>query len=112
MALFLLVFLASGSPWSSPAVALLAGLVFGLTDTNPRADLTSKASRWMLKISVVGLGFGMNLHTVFEVGRASLVFTGCGIVLGVGLGLLLGRLAKVSLNASLLVGVGTAICGG
>jgi len=112
LAVFVLALVLSGSPWSSPAIALLLGLVFGLANWNPRADLTSKASKWMLKISVVALGFGMNLHTVFEVGRASLVFTGCGILFGVLLGLGLGRAMNVSPNAALLVGVGTAICGG
>jgi uncharacterized membrane protein YadS len=63
-------------------------------------------------MSVVALGFGMNIHTVFQAGKASLLFTGCGIILGMLLAFLIGRVLHVSTNASVLVGVGTAICGG
>ncbi len=102
----------SATPWSSPGLGLLLGLFFGLSDLNPSVPLTARTSKWMLKASVVGLGFGMDIHAVFRTGRASLLYTGCGIALGVLLGLTLGRALGVSRKAAFLIAVGTAICGG
>jgi uncharacterized integral membrane protein (TIGR00698 family) len=111
-ALFAAVLIYSSTPWSSPGLALLLGLFFGLSNLNPSISLTARSSRWMLKASVVGLGFGMDIHAVFRTGQASLLYTGCGITLGVLLGLILGRLLSVPANAAFLIAVGTAICGG
>jgi uncharacterized integral membrane protein (TIGR00698 family) len=61
---------------------------------------------------VVGLGFGMDIHAVFKTGEVSLLFTGFGIAFGVLLGVTLGKMLSVSRNATFLVAVGTAICGG
>lgn len=110
--MFAAVTVCSATPWSSPGVALLLGLSFGLCNLNPAAGLTAAGSKWMLKASVVGLGFGMNIGAVFRTGQATLLYTGWGIALGVLLGLTLGRALSVSRNAAYLIAVGTSICGG
>ena len=48
----------------SPAVSLALGLAYGLTLQNPYQSQTRGLSRFLLQASVVGLGFGMNLHQV------------------------------------------------
>jgi uncharacterized integral membrane protein (TIGR00698 family) len=96
----------------SPPVALAAGLAFALTLGNPFPAVSHKASRLLLQWSVVGLGFGMNLHAVWAAGRTGFGFTVATIFGTLLVGFWLGRLLKVESQTSHLVSVGTAICGG
>ncbi len=96
----------------SPPIALALGLVFGLVVTNPFATQTRSLSRTLLQASVVGLGFGMNLHEVLRAGRSGFVYTALGIAATMAIGIALGRLLKVEQVSALLISVGTAICGG
>ncbi len=54
----------------------------------------------------------MNLQQVVRAGRSGFVYTAVGIAATMALGLALGRLLKVAETNSLLISVGTAICGG
>ena len=82
-----------GQQFRFPAVALTMGLIFGLLFAHPYPKETSRFSRWLLQASVVGLGFGMNLHEVLRAGRSGFVYTFMGIafamLVGMGLGTLL-----------------------
>lgn len=100
------------SGWISPPVALAAGLVFALTVENPIPAASHQASKLLLQWSVVGLGFGMNLHAVWEAGKTGFGFTVATILGTLIVGFGLGRLLKVEATTSHLVSVGTAICGG
>ena len=99
-------------PQISPALALAAGAVLALALGNPFGEKISKASRLLLALSVVGIGAGMDLHDVLKAGASGLGYTLAGIVFALGLGALLGRALKADRDTSLLVSVGTAICGG
>ncbi len=99
-------------PAVSTGAALAAGIAFSLAVGNPWHKETGKISKNLLQISVVGLGFGMNLAEVWSVGRGSILFTAVGIVLTVSCGLLLGRVFGTGTRTSALVSFGTAICGG
>jgi uncharacterized integral membrane protein (TIGR00698 family) len=66
----------------------------------------------LLKLSVVGLGFGVNFGEVIEVGKSSLLLTLTSITATIVLGEVIGRILKVSSNTRALVSFGTAICGG
>jgi uncharacterized integral membrane protein (TIGR00698 family) len=66
----------------------------------------------LLKLSVVGLGFGLSIQEVWTVGRSSVGYTVIGITLTIATGLLLGRLLHIRGNTSALISCGTAICGG
>jgi uncharacterized integral membrane protein (TIGR00698 family) len=66
----------------------------------------------LLQASVVGLGFGMNLHQVLKAGRSGFVYTALGISFALGVGLLLARALRVKPTAGFLISTGTAICGG
>jgi uncharacterized integral membrane protein (TIGR00698 family) len=98
--------------WVSPPVALAVGLVFALTLGNPMPQVSNKASKMLLQWSVVGLGFGMNLQAVWNAGKTGFWFTVATIVGTLFVGLWLGRRLKVESQTSLLVSVGTSICGG
>ncbi len=93
-------------------VGLVSGVGVALTFGNPHAARTRALTPRLLAWSVVGLGAAMNLRTVVAVGLQGLGYTMVGISLTLVLGLLLGRYFKVRRNTSILVSVGTAICGG
>jgi len=96
----------------SPPLALLVGLIYGFSFAMPYPKQTRTASRWLLQASVVGLGFGMNLHQVVRAGASGFVYTATGIATTMLLGLFIGRLIVVDRKVSFLINVGTAICGG
>lgn len=104
--------LATLTGWVSPPLALTAGLAFALTLGNPIPAVSHKVSKLLLQWSVVGLGFGMNLHAVWDAGRTGFRFTVATIFGTLLVGLWLGRLLKVESQTSTLVSVGTSICGG
>jgi uncharacterized integral membrane protein (TIGR00698 family) len=110
--LFFLGLIGSASGFLSPPVALVLGLVFGLTFAHPYPSDSGELAKFLLKASVVALGFGMDLHEVLRAGRSGFLYTAIGITSAMCLGLLLGRLFKVEKTASFLITAGTAICGG
>jgi len=110
--IFLLAMIVAASGIISPPLALLAGLIFGLVFTHPYPADARAFSRFLLQASVVCLGFGMNLHDVLRAGRSGFIYTAIGIVLSLSIGILLGRLLRVSAKAGFLIAAGTAICGG
>lgn len=74
-------------PGVSPALALGIGIIFGLIGINPWPHYGAQGSRILLQSAVVGLGFGLPLQQVWEVGRASFGTTLAGILLTLGLGI-------------------------
>jgi uncharacterized integral membrane protein (TIGR00698 family) len=96
----------------SPPMALVAGLIFGLTLAHPLARESQTVAKFLLQASVVLLGFGMNLGEVVHAGREGFLYTAIGLAFALTLGLGLGKLMHVSQKASLLITCGTAICGG
>ena len=100
------------TPWASPPLALVAGLVFGAIASHPYPGESRQISKYLLQAAVVGLGFGMNLHQVLHAGRGGFVYTAIGIALAMLTGAALGKLLSVESRASYLISTGTAICGG
>jgi uncharacterized integral membrane protein (TIGR00698 family) len=96
----------------SPPLALLGGLVYGLSLAHPFHIESKNLAKFLLQASVVGLGFGMNLHEVIQAGRSGFLYTAVSITAAMLLGLGLGCLIHVSKKASFLISAGTAICGG
>ncbi len=109
---FILCLLVSASGFVSPPVALAMGLVFGLTLPHPYGREAKKFSKFLLQASVVGLGFGMNLHQVIQAGRSGFVYTMLGISFALIVGMGLGALLGVQRVPAFLISTGTAICGG
>ena len=110
--LFPIVGLLCLTPYFSSAWALFSGVVLAITLGNPYSEMTKKWTHRLLSWSVVGLGAGMNLLVVAHVGMQGIGYTILGIVSTLILGAIVGRLLKVQENTSLLITVGTAICGG
>jgi uncharacterized integral membrane protein (TIGR00698 family) len=92
--------------------ALLLGFGYTLVFNNPFKAYSHKAIHYFLKISVVGLGFGMFMKETLETSKEGFSLTICSIFLTVSLGLLLTRLLKLDLKLGHLITSGTAICGG
>ena len=109
---FILLLLVSASGFVSPPVALAMGLAFGLILPHPYGREAKKYSKFLLQASVVGLGFGMNLHQVIQAGRSGFIYTMLGISFALLVGMGLGALLGVQQVPAFLISTGTAICGG
>lgn len=72
----------------------------------------SFSSRQILQWSIVGLGFGLSLAQVVQVGTSSLAVTMVTLLAAFVAAWLLGRALRLGSGLSTLIGVGTAICGG
>ena len=103
---------AIGSLWVKPAVALFMGIALALTIGAPYAKMNKKVSKYLLQAAVVGLGFGMNLHSALAAGREGMLFTIVSVVGVMVLGVALGKLLRVNPKNAYLISSGTAICGG
>ena len=110
--LFFLGLILAASGLISPPFALLGGLVYGLAVVHPFHVESKKLAKFLLQASVIGLGFGMNLHEVVHAGRSGFVYTAVSISTVMLLGLGLGYLIRVGKKSSFLIAAGTAICGG
>ncbi|MFI5297337.1 MAG: YeiH family protein, partial [Polyangiales bacterium] len=96
----------------SSALALIAGISMAVLVGNPYLERTRKLTPTMLGVAIVGLGAGMNLLTVLRAGAHGIGFTVASIGVTLLLARVIGRALKVDDDTSLLIGVGTAICGG
>ena len=101
------------SSWVTPPVALFLGLAFALLCGQAYPKFNKKVSKKLLQYSVVGLGFGMNLHASLASGKEGMLFTILSVVATMFIGMFIGtKLLKVNRDTSYLISSGTAICGG
>jgi len=110
--LFLLAAVASLTPFVEPPMALLLGFLLVQFTGNPFEKYNHRAISWLLKISVIGLGFGMNAFEAASAGRQGIIFTVASISLTFVAGLVAGKLMAMDQKTTILVTTGTAICGG
>ena len=94
------------TPWASPPLALLAGLIFGAISTHPYKAESRTLSKVLLQSAVVGLGFGMNLQEVVRAGRSGFLYTALGIAFAMIVGTLLGKLLSVQPRPAFLISTG------
>jgi uncharacterized integral membrane protein (TIGR00698 family) len=109
---FLLGLLIAASGVVTTPVALLGGMVFGLSGEHPLRKEGAKLAKVLLQASVVALGFGMNVEQVLRAGRAGIGYTVLSISFAMILGISLGRVLEVQGRTAFLITAGTAICGG
>jgi len=100
------------TPFVSPAIALLMGLIVAQFTGHPYLHLNHKATNLLLQASVVGLGFGMNIHTAMQAGKEGVLFTVASISATLIFGYLMGKWLSIEKKTSYLISAGTAICGG
>ncbi len=109
---FVGLMLLSLTPVVTAPLALVMGFLFVWFFGNPLEKFSFKVTHWLLKISVVGLGFGMNMQQAIAGGKEGFemtIFAICSILL---LGFILGKLLKLNKKTTHLLSSGTAICGG
>jgi uncharacterized integral membrane protein (TIGR00698 family) len=106
--------LALGCCW--PAVsssgALLLGLLFAALLGTPTNVPSNQWGGYLLKASVIGLGFGIDMQTLLEAGRQNVGITTVFVLGVLGAGFVLTKLLRLDRITGLLIAVGTAICGG
>lgn len=91
---------------------MLTGFIFTILFGNPFLKQSQKGIQYLLKIAVVGLGFGMSLIETLETSLEGLSLTTLSIFLTVALGLLVGKYMQLDKKLSHLITSGTSICGG
>ena len=100
------------SPLISPPIALLMGLIIAQFIGHPYLNLNHKATHILLQVSVVGLGFGMNVNSALKSGKEGFILTIASIIGTIIIGIVLGKILKIEEKISFLIATGTAICGG
>ncbi len=98
----------------APVLAILLGMILGacIKDASRIRPGVGFVSKKVLQYAVILLGFGLNLGTIAQVGKASLPIILATISVSLGVAFALHKLFKVPSRISTLVGVGSAICGG
>ncbi len=108
--LFLVIFSLSG--FCSSPLALFLGFVFVQFRENPFDELSKKMVKHLLKIAIIGLGFGMSLSETIQTSKEGFLLTFFSICLVFLLGLSLTKLLALDKKLGFLITSGTAICGG
>lgn len=97
----------------SPQWMLLAGIVLSVLISNEKLQNGSK--KWgskLLQWSVILLGASLNFNSVLKQGADGLVITFVSIVSVYLIGMTLAKFLKIEKIQSILITMGTAICGG
>ena len=110
--IFVILLLFCVTIFVSPPIALVLGLIVANIFGHPFLELNHKATNYLLQFSVVGLGFGMNVHSAVAAGKEGFLFTVISIFSTLILGTFLGKWFKIEKKTSHLISCGTAICGG
>lgn len=110
--IFLLSMVFCLSPLINPPIALLMGLIIAQFIGHPYLHLNHKATHLLLQISVVGLGFGMNVTSALKAGKEGILFTIVSIIGTLIIGFFMGKFLNIEKKTSYLISAGTAICGG
>ncbi len=99
------------SPWMSPGIALIFGLIIAFLGLNPFLRSSQKFSKQLMAWSIVGLGTTVNINMVLAEGAASFRLTVITLVMTIGGGWLIGSAMGITKDLRALISSGTAICG-
>jgi len=110
--LFILLILICLSGFISSPTALVLGFLFTLILGQPFEKYTATGIQYLLRISIVGLGFGMFLMETLNTGKEGLVITVLTIFGTLILGWFLTKTFKLDKQLGYLISSGTSICGG
>ena len=97
-------------PIVSSPIALFLGIIF--VNIFGQVFNADKIIKIVLQVSIVGLGFGINLKQALQAGSEGFLFTVFSITLIVVLGIVLGYIFSIDKIITQLISFGTAICGG
>ena len=97
--------------WITSWLALVLGIAFAVLLGNPYEGKTGKITKQLLKISVVGIGFGYPISAISELSSSSFYFVVIFIVLALFMGFIIGKIFNVDRKIADLITSGTSICG-
>ena len=92
-------------------LALALGITFAILLGNPYEGKTVDISSKLLKVSVVGIGFGYPISAISELSNSSFYFVLIFIFLALLLGFIIGKTFNVERKLADLITSGTSICG-
>lgn len=110
--IFLLLVALSLSGLISSPIALALGFIYTLFFKNPYLKQSKKGIHNLLKIAVIGLGFGIVATEAIAASFNGITLIISSIILIVVLGVFLGNKLNINKKLSFLITSGTAICGG
>ncbi len=110
--LFITVIVLCFTDLISPALALILGFIFSATLGFPLDHYRDKVTSHLLKISVVGLAFGLHIEEAVKASEEAILITVLSIATTLSLGWGIARLLGINTKISHLISSGTAICGG
>jgi uncharacterized integral membrane protein (TIGR00698 family) len=97
-------------PFITPSIALILGILLSVTGI--KHDKISKYTSLSLQVSIVLMGFGMNLSQVIRASESGFINTAISVFFVMLTGYILGKLFRVDTKTGILISTGTAICGG
>lgn len=96
-----------------PVLGILFGMILAFWQRSAVFDEGVKyTSKKLLQYSIILLGFDMNLYNVVQVGGETLTLMLVTLTVAFGTAFIAGKLLKIDPKTNILIGVGTAICGG
>ncbi|MGE8293377.1 MAG: putative sulfate exporter family transporter, partial [Sphingobacterium sp.] len=93
--IFILLLLLCLTPVVSAPLALLLGIIVAQWIGHPFLAVNHKATQILLQLSVVGLGFGMQIDSAIQTGKDGFLLTVISIIGTLSLGYVLGKLLKL-----------------
>jgi len=97
--------------WMTSWLALVLGIAFAILLGNPYEGKTGNITNNLLKVSVVGIGFGYPISAISELSTSSFYFVVIFIVLALIMGFIIGKIFNVDGKIADLITSGTSICG-
>ena len=97
--------------WMSSWIAFVLGITYAIFLGNPYEGKSEKFTNNLLKISVVGIGFGYPLSAIAELSSSAFYFVIIFIVLTIVVGVFLTKLFTMDNKIGDMISSGTAICG-
>lgn len=98
-----------------PVISMILGIIIGMVFKRQKDLLQGGivfSSKKVLQYAVVLLGFGLNLQMILKVGKESLPIILLTITTSLLISYFMSKWLKIPKKISVLVGVGSSICGG
>lgn len=97
----------------SPVLGILFGMILAFFKRPHSLESgITYTSKKLLQYSIILLGFNMNLYNVLKVGSQTIVLMLFTLTATFLTAFFMGKALKLEKNSNILIGVGTAICGG